>query len=61
MNDNNNIVKLPTGFLPPPPPLGGDVREHLILQSQMIATISDEVTELSKLLAKLVRALKERV
>jgi hypothetical protein len=37
-----------------------DVREHLIIQSQMIATLSDEVTELSKLVGKLVRVLKER-
>ncbi len=60
MKDNNNIVKLPTGFLPPPPMVEPDVREHLIIQSQMIATLSDEVTELSKLVGKLVRVLKER-
>lgn len=59
MNDNSKIVKLPTGFTPSLPP-DTDLREHLILQSQMIATLSDEVTELSRTLNKLVRVLKER-
>jgi len=59
MNDNNKIVKLHTGFTPTQLP-DADLREHLILQSQMIATLSDEVTELSKLLTKLVRVLKDK-
>lgn len=56
---NNNVVTLPTNFVPKMP-TDADFREHLIIQSQMIATLSEEITELSKTIFKLVRVLKDK-